>query len=117
MTVGELLNRISSRELSEWQLYFEYDPFGGERGDLQAAIVASTVYNMLRGKDAKVANPADFMAKFGPEEQKEQQPWEQQLKIVEMLNIAFGGKDERKLSGQPPTNQAGGKTPGQGEHL
>lgn len=103
MTVAELLSRISSRELSEWQLYDEYDPFGNKRGDLQAAIVASTVYNMLRGKDDKVASLDDFMVKFDPEKEKNGQSWESQLAMVELLNIAFGGKDERK--GNPGKNR------------
>ena len=40
------------------------DPWGGERGDLQAGIIASTIaqVNAAKGKRFK---PADFMPKFG----------------------------------------------------
>ena len=52
-TVRELLDRMDAREYLRWQLYEEYDPFGNERGDLQAALVASTVANQWRGEKDK----------------------------------------------------------------
>ena len=48
MTVAELLSRTTSRELSEWMVYYELEPFGEERADLRAGIVASTVANVNR---------------------------------------------------------------------
>ena len=61
MTVRELLARIDSRELSEWMAYYELNPFGSVRDDLQAGIVASTVANVNRGKNDKSFTPSDFM--------------------------------------------------------
>lgn len=92
--MGELLARISSRELSEWMAYFELDPFGQERADLRAGIVASTVANTARDpkKRRRQWMPKDFMPQFD----RPRQTWEQQLALVEMLNVAFGGKDLRK---------------------
>ena len=98
-TVGELLGRISSRELTEWMAYFELDPFGQERADLRSAIVASTVANTVRDpkKKQKPWLPRDFMPKF---EQQREQTWQEQLAIVEMINAAMGGRDLRKNKGQ-----------------
>ncbi|MGE5619531.1 MAG: DUF4035 domain-containing protein [Sphingomonadaceae bacterium] len=93
MTVAELLSRISSRELTEWIEYAKLEPFGEERADLRAAIVAATIANVYRRKGSKPFKPSDFMPAFGPEEA---QSVEQQLGIVEMLNAAFGGRDLRK---------------------
>ena len=60
-TVRELLARIDSRELSEWMCFYNLDPFGEVRGDLQAGIVASTIANANSGKGSKTFQPADFM--------------------------------------------------------
>ncbi len=71
MTVGELLARISSRELSEWMAYAQLEPWGEARADLRAGIVASTVANTARDpkKRKKPFAPEDFMPKFEKETQ------------------------------------------------
>lgn len=66
MTVGELLERVSSRELSEWMAYYALEPFGQERGDLQAGVVASVMANAWKGaKERRTFEPGDFMLQFG----------------------------------------------------
>jgi hypothetical protein len=76
--------------------YAGLEPFGEERADLRAGIVASTVANTAR--DPKVQRdpftPQEFMPKFESKDSTEQTP-EQMLSIVEMLNAAFGGQDLR----------------------
>lgn len=73
MTVGELLGRISSRELSEWMVYYMLEPFGAERDNLHAGLVAAMVHNVNRDpKRGKAADPADFMLEFGLEEEEEE---------------------------------------------
>ena len=42
-TVRELLQRIDSRELSEWMVFNEIDPFTEDRADDRSAIVARVV--------------------------------------------------------------------------
>ena len=46
--------------------FYNAEPFGGERGDLQAGIVASTVANVNRDpkKKRKPYEPGDFMPEF-----------------------------------------------------
>lgn len=61
MTVRELLARIDSRELSEWMAYYELNPFGSVRTDLNAGVIAATIANVNRGKNGKTFQPADFM--------------------------------------------------------
>lgn len=34
---------IDSAELTEWMAFYRLEPFGGQRGDFQAALVAQTV--------------------------------------------------------------------------
>jgi len=64
-----------------------------KEADFRAGVIASVYANVHRDKKKKPAPyiPQDFM----PVEKKKEQGWETQLKIVEMLNVAFGGRDER----------------------
>ena len=74
MTVGELLDRISSRELSEWMAYAQLEPWGETRADLRAGIVASTVANTARDpkRRKKPFAPEEFMPHFEGQSQEEQ---------------------------------------------
>jgi hypothetical protein len=60
MTVARMLAEISSAELTEWQAYYDLEPFGDMRGDLRAGIVASTIANVM-GDPKKPMSPSDFM--------------------------------------------------------
>lgn len=63
MTVRELLERMSSRELTEWMAYAQIEPFGEERGDIRQAITSSLIANANRDpkKQSKAYEPEDFM--------------------------------------------------------
>lgn len=64
-----------------------------KEADFRAGVIASVYANVHRDKKKKTApyKPQDFM----PVEKKPEQNWKTQLKIVEMLNVAFGGCDKR----------------------
>lgn len=77
----------------EWLAYYEMDPFGRDRDDLRAGIIAATVANAAHGrKRRKTYKPKDFMPKFD----RRPKSWQQMLKMVEELNAAMGGVDLRK---------------------
>ncbi len=61
MTVRELLQRMDSRELSEWLAYDRIEPIGAVRSDLGAGIISATIANCHRGKRSQPYTPADFM--------------------------------------------------------
>lgn len=63
MTVAEMLARIDSRELTEWMAYAAIEPFGEERADLRAGIIAATIANANRDpkKQPKPFQPEAFM--------------------------------------------------------
>ena len=64
-TVGEIEREMSSNELNDWMAYAQIEPFGLERGDLQAGIVAATVANVNRDRHRQRAfKPGDFMPDF-----------------------------------------------------
>ena len=83
---------MSSYEFAEWMAYSQIEPFGQDRADLPAATVAATIANVHRPENREPYSPADFLPSFEPQEQ---QTWQTQLSLVEMLNAAFGGRDER----------------------
>ena len=96
MTVRELLARVSSQELAEWTAYFILEPFGEERADVRAALVSATVANTARDprKRRRPFTAQEFMPRFEPKQRR--QTWQEQLRIVEMFNMALGGKDLRE---------------------
>lgn len=62
MTVGEMLSRMSAAELTEWMAFYKLEPFGDERADLRAGVVAATIVNVHRtSKNDPIAQPMDFM--------------------------------------------------------
>lgn len=100
MALGEIdvdgmLERIPSRLLTEWLAYAQVEPFGEERADLRAGIVAATVANVNRAKGTPAAKPTDFMPQFDAVEPEGPDP-DLLLHKIELLNAAFGGRDLRK---------------------
>lgn len=53
-TVAELGRRMSSRELSEWQLYEELEPFGERRADYRTASICHTLALANGAKNVKL---------------------------------------------------------------
>ena len=92
MTVRELLQRMSSSELSEWRAYYEIEPFGEERADLRAGTIASPLVNMWKGKKGARTKPSDWIMKFGallPQDPEE-------MKMLLKALAARGGQRSRK---------------------
>ena len=88
---------MSAREFGEWMAFYTLEPFGDTRADLRMGILAALTANIARDEKRR-RDPYevdDFMPKFDRAE-KEAQPWQEQLALVEMLNAAFGGEDKRK---------------------
>lgn len=54
--------RIDSRELSEWMVYYQIEPFGEERADIRQAITSCLLANIHRGKNQRAFNINEFMA-------------------------------------------------------
>jgi len=100
MTVSRLLAETTSAELTEWAVFYEMEPFGPERGDLQAGIVAATVANVNRDakKQKKPYSAQDFMPRFEngagePKAAKSPQELQQKWQAIAQ---AFGSKKESK---------------------
>jgi hypothetical protein len=76
----------------ECMAYECLEPFGGRRGDVQAGIVAATIANANRSKNAKPFSPADFIPEWEAEPVEQQSP-EQQLAMIQLLQA---GQNARK---------------------
>lgn len=50
-------------------VYQKYYPFGEERGDIQAAIIACVIANVNRGKKTKPYKIDDFIPNYDPPKQ------------------------------------------------
>lgn len=61
----ELLATISSDEIADWAAYYQLDPFGSYRSDLQMGIMVSNLLAPHLKKGATPLKPADFMPVFG----------------------------------------------------
>lgn len=61
MTVQQLLAATSSAELAEWMAFDAIEPFGEQRADLRAGIVAASVVNHSMSPPKRGASPRDFM--------------------------------------------------------
>ena len=96
MTVAELLNRISNRELVEWMAFEQLEPFGYEQEMLGHAITAATIANVNRGKDQKPYKVEDFMPRLKYAEEEKEKTVEDDIAVIEMINTTFGGIDKRK---------------------
>jgi len=94
MTVRELLSRVGSDEITEWAAYFRLDPFGEERADLRAGIVASAIANTMGG-GKRTYQPSEFMPKFG-EPQSRQMSDDDIKQMVCCLRAAFGGNNGKQ---------------------
>lgn len=90
--MAELLERVSSRELSEWQCYFELEgPVGEQRADWRAGMLASVIANVNRDPDKRPDPfiPAEFMPTFGDDVSTVDQ--QRALSMAHMLAARLGG--------------------------
>jgi hypothetical protein len=97
--VRELQVTMDSREFAEWMSFARLEPIGERRGDWQAASIVAAIANANRDpkKRKEAFAVSDFLLRFGTaEEEPERQTWQEQLRIAEMLNVAFGGVDLRE---------------------
>ena len=62
-TVHELTQTITASELKMWIEFDRLSPIGDKRGDIQAALVASSVYRSQGGK----ATLDDMLLRWGPQ--------------------------------------------------
>lgn len=93
-SVKEAQQHISADEFAEWVAYSTIEPFGPRREDQRIGTLAATMANLHR--DKKKRSKAYKWLDFFPEASVKKQTWQDMLRIVEVLNEAFGGTDKRQ---------------------
>lgn len=63
----EAQSRCDAVEFAEWMAEYRLEPFGDERGDINAAMICTLVANAMKGKGGKTYKLSDFMPEFGKE--------------------------------------------------
>lgn len=103
MTVGELLARITSAELTAWHAYEQVTgALGPARADAHAAMICHAIAQAFT--DQRL-DPADFLPVWDtqsagkPADDEPAQTWQEQLAFLESLTATVGGED---LRGHPP---------------
>lgn len=84
--------RHRKTSLLEWQAYYHLDPFGGERGDLQAALVKHAIVNTMgRGQDADTLELEDCIPRFGESERdRKRRERDKNREATEKIKRIFG---------------------------
>lgn len=87
-----MLNNIPSALLTEWMAFYSIHPFGEERADIRAGIIASTIAEINRDKKQRLRpfTFADFMPKFETRFVRKKLPSQDEL--TEKILAAFGVK-------------------------
>jgi hypothetical protein len=90
------LQNMTAREFAEWMAYDSLAPFGERRADQRHAvlawILASANSSETIARDAFL--PPEIESDDEPED--EEEPWQAQVRVAEMITAAYGGKDMRQ---------------------
>lgn len=91
MSVRRAQVEIDAAEFAEWMAYYTMEPWGEDRSDLRAGIIASTIANTQRGKRTKAFKPSDFMPNFDRPRKCKQSP-EEMRALFRLITNASGGE-------------------------
>lgn len=64
MSLAECQSKVSAREFGEWMARERMEPRGRERGDIQAALIASVIANANRGRRRGPYTIKDFLLRW-----------------------------------------------------
>lgn len=87
LNVDKMLRKMTAKRFLEWEHYSRIEPFGEQRGDYQAASIATVIANSTRGTKQEPFKIEDFLLKF--EEPKKRQTPDQQLAIARMIAAMY----------------------------
>jgi hypothetical protein len=98
-TLKQLYRETDSSELTEWQAYHNLEPWGEQKADVRAGIIASTIANVNKGKNTKAFSYENFILKSKLEleyeaKRKKKQPIKQMANTL--MNMV---KKKRKKNG------------------
>lgn len=86
-----MLARVGADELTEWKAEYNLKPWGEDRADFGASMVAWMVYQANKGKDAPDRPRTEFLPKFDEDEEGEGLTPEQLRAKLLGVTAAVGG--------------------------
>lgn len=101
------LARISSREISEWKIYDQHEPIGGNRLDLHMARIMAMLATVYRDQTEhpEPFGPDEFLIDWWSDQpgrarsslvQVDELTIGEQVTWLAVLNATFGGVDKRQ---------------------
>jgi hypothetical protein len=93
MTHRELMRRLTAKELAYWQAYYAVEPFGEQRDDMRAAMLACVVARVAGNRNARTQ---DFM--LFAERGKVRQSYESMHAQAKLLTSWFNGTRHDRTS-------------------
>lgn len=108
-----MLREMTWGQFMEWNQYADLEPFGEQREDLRAGIIASSIVNILiqinsdpkKGRP-RLTKPADFMPNFD-----EPQPGTRRARVKpkgsQEIMAGFKNSIYKGLRKKPPANDPG----------
>lgn len=72
-------------QFREWQHYATLEPFGEILQDYRTAHIVSMLFNVNRGKDQKPMSLEDARLRFGEQEPKKEQTWQDKLLVAKLM--------------------------------
>lgn len=86
----QLLAETGAAELAEWRAYEQIaGPLGGARGDIQAALVATVIASVNKGKGQRTPRISDFVPRW--DRARVRKTPEELFKLALAANSALGG--------------------------
>lgn len=95
MTVEELLDRIGSKELTEWRAFERIDgPLGSWRDDHRAGVIAASFANRFLNEGDRPLTASEFIPKWEVAEDIEEDPRakaEEQMSLMQRVREQVRG--------------------------
>jgi hypothetical protein len=87
---------MTAREIAEWRVYAGLEMLPNERTEFLLAVLTTQVINATRGEDSDPVEVLDLMPWLWIDaEEPEPRSQADMAVMIEALNKAFGGRDER----------------------
>lgn len=99
-TVDELLDDVSSQEISEYLALRQLELLPNERIEMLLATLIAITVNVHRNPDRdEPVDALDFLPWLRADDEADEKTTDDMVSMIEMLNTAFGGVDLREKAG------------------
>lgn len=98
-----MLRSMTARQLDEWRMFEQLEPFAVERSDWHFASIVGALSNIHRGKNKAAKPTSAFRLQFGDDKPVvKQQTWQEQKAIMQqhfkLMDLADAARERKKLA-------------------